>query len=69
MLAKMIEKIVSLKQTQIFDIGGEHYADRELTRIPPHVDRPGSINMSGLDSICKLIRTDRCHHYGAGELL
>ena len=59
MLAKMIDKIVSLKQTQTFDIGGEHYADRELTRIPPHVDRPRSINMSGLDSICKLIRTEQ----------
>lgn len=59
MLAKMIDKIVSLKQTQTFDIGGEHYADRELIRIPPHVDRPRSINMSGLDSICKLIRTEQ----------
>ena len=59
MLAKMIDKIVALKQTQTFDVGGEHYTDGNLTRIPPHVDRPRSINMSGLDSICKLIRTER----------
>ena len=58
MLAKMIDKIVALKQTQIFDIDGEHYTDGDMTRIPPHVDRPRSINMSGLDSICKLIRTE-----------
>ena len=34
------------------------YADATLTRIPPHVDRPDCISVSGLDSICKLIRTE-----------
>lgn len=34
------------------------YADASLTRIPPHVDRPDCISVSGLDSICKLIRTE-----------
>ena len=58
MLAKMIDKIVSLKETKIFEIGGQTYADTSLTRIPPHVDRPDCISVSGLDSICKLIRTE-----------
>lgn len=40
MLAKMIDKIVSLKETKIFEINGQTYADASLTRIPPHVDRP-----------------------------
>lgn len=40
MLAKMIDKIVSLKETKIFEIDGQTYADAPLTRIPPHVDRP-----------------------------
>lgn len=40
MLAKMIDKIVSQKETKIFEIGGQTYADASLTRIPPHVDRP-----------------------------
>lgn len=57
MLAKMIDKIVSLKETKIFEINGQTYADASLTRIPPHVDRPDCISVSGLDSICKLIRT------------
>ena len=39
-------------------IGGQTYADASLTRIPPHVDRPDCISVSGLDSICKLIRTE-----------
>lgn len=58
MLAKMIDKIVSLKQTQAFEIGGQAYTDGHLTRIPPHVDRPECITVSGLDGICKLIRTE-----------
>ena len=58
MLAKMIDKIVSLKETKIFEIDGQTYADASLTRIPPHVDRPDCISVSGLDSICKLIRTE-----------
>lgn len=58
MLAKMIDKIVSLKETKIFEIDGQTYADAPLTRIPPHVDRPDCISVSGLDSICKLIRTE-----------
>lgn len=58
MLAKMIDKIVSQKETKTFEIGGQTYADSQLTRIPPHVDRPECIEVSGLDGICKLIRTE-----------
>lgn len=58
MLAKMIDKIISLKQTQAFEIGGQTYTDGHLTRIPPHVDRPECITVSGLDGVCKLIRTE-----------
>lgn len=49
MLAKMIDKIVSLKETKTFEIGGQTYTDGHLTRIPPHVDRPESISVSGLE--------------------
>lgn len=58
MLAKMIDKIVSLKETKTFVVGDQIYSDAPLTRIPPHVDRPDEITVSGLDSICKLIRTE-----------
>lgn len=58
MLAKMIDKIVSLKQPQTFEINGDTYSDEDLYRIPPHVDRPRLLEMSGLDSLCKLIRTE-----------
>lgn len=61
MLAKMIDKIVSLKETKTFEIGGQTYTDGHLTRIPPHVDRPEAISVSGLDGVCKLIRTELAH--------
>ena len=57
MLAKLIDKIVTLKETKTFEIGGQTYADAPLTRIPPHVDRPDCVQVSGLDGVCKLIRT------------
>lgn len=58
MLAKMIDKIVELKGTKTFEINGQTYTDGNLTRIHPHVDRPECIKVSGLDGICKLIRTE-----------
>ena len=58
MLAEMIDKIVSLKETKIFEIDGQTYSDANLTRIPPHVDRPDSVSVSGLDAVCKLVRTE-----------
>ena len=58
MLAKLIDKIVTLKETKTFEIGGQTYADAPLTRIPPHVDRPDCVQVSGLDGVCKLIRTE-----------
>lgn len=58
MLAKLIDKIVSLKQTAVLTVDGQNYTDGNLTRIPPHVDRPVAISVTGLDSICKIIRTE-----------
>ena len=58
MFAEMIDKIVSLKETKIFEIDGQTYSDANLTRIPPHVDRPDSVSVSGLDAVCKLVRTE-----------
>lgn len=58
MFAEMIDKIVSLKETKIFEIDGQTYSDANLTRIPPYVDRPDSVSVSGLDAVCKLVRTE-----------
>lgn len=58
MLKEFVEKITELAQVQTYEIGGQNYASKRLERIPPHVDRPADITVNGLDSICKLIRTE-----------
>lgn len=58
MLAEFIDKIVSLKNTQTFEIGGHTYTDGELEIVEPPVDRPQQLDVYSLDSICKLIRTE-----------
>lgn len=47
-------RLTELKEIGILTTVGR----RKATRIPPHVDRPDCISVSGLDSICKLIRTE-----------
>lgn len=59
MLAKFVDKIVSLKETKLFEIEGQQFSDRELHYVRPHVDRPEGVSVNGLDSICKLIRTEK----------
>jgi hypothetical protein len=58
MLKEAIEKIVTLAENKTYEINGETYTEKPLTRIPPHVDRPNSIDISGLDSACKLINAE-----------
>jgi hypothetical protein len=58
MLKEAIEKIVSLAENKTYEINGQTYSERNLLRIPPHVDSPSKISVHGLDSIIKLIRTE-----------
>lgn len=58
MLAKLIDKIITLKETKVFEIDGQNYTDGNLTRIPPHVDRPKAIDVSSLDAVVKLVKTE-----------
>lgn len=58
MLAKFVDKIVALRETKTFEICGETYSTDNLYRVAPHVNRPDAISVSGLNSICKLIREE-----------
>lgn len=58
MLAKFVEKIAEMRKTETFNINGDTYSTDNLHRIAPHVDRPDTFTVSGLDSICKLIREE-----------
>ena len=58
MLKEFAQYLVSLKENKTYDIHGDTYSDRDLVRIEPHIDRPTSISVSGLDSIVKLVRNE-----------
>ena len=55
MLKAMIEKIEKMAGPKVYDIGNEHYASDNLVRIDPKKDFPESINLTGLDSVCKMV--------------
>lgn len=58
MLAKFVEKIAEMRKVETFNINGETYSTEKLYRVAPYVDRPEPFTVSGLDSICKLIREE-----------
>lgn len=58
MLAKCIDKIVSLAKNETYEINGDTYSDHSLYRVPPHVDRPCELSVGSLDGIVKLIKTE-----------
>lgn len=58
MLKAMIEKIEKMSAPSVYDIGSEHYASKELVRIDPKKDFPKSITLTGLESVCKMVRNE-----------
>ena len=57
-LAEFVEKIISLKDPQIIEVGGQKYANQRFEWIEPHVDRPERYSVSGLDSIVRLLHKE-----------
>ena len=58
MLKEFAQYLVSLKDNKIYDIHGEKYSDNALHRIAPYVPRPDKLNVTGLDSIVKLVKAE-----------
>ncbi|MDP4117643.1 MAG: hypothetical protein Q8873_00420 [Bacillota bacterium] len=60
MLKEALSYLVDLGQSKdpLHKIGDQTYSERQLTRIPPHVDRPSEITINGLESAVKLIKTE-----------
>lgn len=57
-LVDFVDKIISLKDPEIFDYAGDKWVNQNFTRIKPHVDRPKVYDVTGLDSVVKLIRKE-----------
>lgn len=58
MLKAMINRIVELAAPTTYKIGEETYSSERLYRIDPKKDMPKSIAVTGLDSVCKLVRNE-----------
>lgn len=57
-LADFVDKIISLKDPKIIDYAGDKWSNQRFDRIKPHVDRPNVYEVTGLDSIVKLVRKE-----------
>lgn len=58
MLKEFAQYLVSLKDNKTYEINGETYTDNPLHRIAPYVPRPEKLNVTGLDSIVKLVKAE-----------
>ena len=58
MLRNFINRIVELAAPTTYEIDGHTYASDALRRIDPPKYKPEPINVTGLDSICKLVQNE-----------
>lgn len=58
MLKAFVEKLESMAAPTLFQVEGRTYSSERLCRIDPPRYRPDAIEVSGLDSICKLVRNE-----------
>lgn len=58
MLEKFVNKIVELAAPTTYEIDGRTYSSDSLKRIDPPKYKPEAINVTGLDSICKLVQNE-----------
>lgn len=69
MLKAMIEKIEQMAAPKVFHIGEEDYASKNLQRIDPRKDFPVAIKLTGLDSVCKMVRNEASDLVPFGKIL
>lgn len=61
MLKSFVDRITELATPKTFEIEGRIYATHDLKLIETMKCRPKSIEVTGLDSICKLVRNEADH--------
>lgn len=67
MLQKAIEKIASMAANQTYEINGKTYSDNSLYLIEEPYDKPNTLELSGLDSVCDLIRQEAADFINSGS--
>lgn len=69
MLKAMIEKIENMAGPKVYHIGEEDFASKELVRVEPKKDFPKSICLTGLDSVCKMVRNEAADLFPEDQIL
>ena len=69
MLKAMIEKIEKMAGPKVYHIGEEDFASQALVRVEPKKDFPRSINLTGLDSVCKMVRNEATDLFPDDQIL
>ena len=54
---------------KVFELEGESFASQNLVRIEPKKDFPEKLTLTGLDSVCKLIRNEANDLFQADQIL
>lgn len=58
MLKSFINRLIELAAPTTYEIDGHTYASQDLKRIDPPKYTPKAIDVTGLDSVCKLVRNE-----------
>lgn len=58
MLRNFVDRLVELAAPKTYEIDGRTYSSEALRRIDPPKYKPEAINVTGLDSICKLVENE-----------
>lgn len=58
MIKEALQYLVSLKANKTYEINGSTYSDRDLVRIDPHIFRPKEIQVSSLNALAALLKTE-----------
>lgn len=61
MLKSFVEKITELATPKTYEVEGSIYSSKDLNFVMDKKRRPRCIDVTGLDSICKLVRSEAGH--------
>lgn len=61
MLKAFVEKIAEMANPKTYEVDGSVFASRELVHVTDKKPMPASIDVTGLDSICKLVQNEADH--------
>lgn len=69
MLKAMIQKIEEMATAHTFNVEGSTFTDKPLMEVVPRKDTAQEIRLTGLDSVCKMVRNEACDLFPGDQIL